>query len=106
MLLGTFPKAFLNGMLTSGNFPTAQFPKWKLETFQLCNFPSGNFPTVQFPKSVLAVVALGPPSHPSHSAWPPLQLATHQKAKPNLWKFLLGKLPLGKAPLGKTLIPT
>ena len=50
MLLGTFPKAFLNGMFTSGNFPTVQFPKWKLETFQLCNFPSGNFPTVQFPK--------------------------------------------------------
>ena len=78
LMLGTFPKAFSQaatskGIFPSGNFPNVQFPKRQLPKVV---FPSGNFPNVQFPKRqlpkfVLAAV-LGPLSHPSRSARPPL----------------------------------
>ena len=73
----------------------------------------GYFPKWQLPKSVLApalgpqpvlAAVLGPVSHPSRSAQPPLQPAAPQRAKPNLKEFVAWEIAhLGSCHLGKCL---
>ena len=91
-------------------FPKGIFPSW--------NFPNVQFLKCQLPKSVLAVAlalkpvlaaALGPLTHPSLSARPPLQPAAplvnlHIWEVAN-WEILTWEVALGKMALGKYLKP-